>query len=53
MSVSAWSLVWQVIIAATCVGFFSLAAYISWGAIIDARDMFRELRDQQQEDNAP
>jgi hypothetical protein len=53
MSVSAWSLVWQVIIAGTCIGFFSLTAYISVGAIADARDMFRELAEEQSEPPQP
>lgn len=47
MSVHAWSLLWQCVIAGTCIGFFSLAAYISVGAIADARDMFRELAEEQ------
>jgi hypothetical protein len=45
MSVAAWSLVWQVVIAGTCVAFFGLAASITWGAVRDAADMFRELRE--------
>ncbi len=45
MSLAAWSILWQIIIAATCLAFFGLAAYITWGAIRDAGDMFRDLRD--------
>lgn len=49
MSLSTWSLVWQVIIAGTCIGFFALTTYISFGAVADARDMFRELAEDQPE----
>ena len=51
MSVSAWSLVWQFVVAGTCIGFFLLTAYISVGAIADARDMFRELAEDQPDQN--
>jgi hypothetical protein len=44
MSVTAWSILWQIVIAGTCVAFFGLAAYITLGAVRDARDMFRDLR---------
>jgi hypothetical protein len=53
MSVSAWSLLWQIIIAGTCIGFFALTAYISVGAIADARDMFRELAEEQPDRQSP
>lgn len=49
MSVAAWSTVWQAVIAATCVAFFGLAAYVSFGAVRDARDMFRELGEEKKE----
>jgi hypothetical protein len=49
MSVAAWSLVWQVVIAATCVAFFGLAAYVTLGALRDARAMFRDLREARSE----
>ena len=51
MSVSAWSMVWQLVVAGTCIGFFLLTAYISVGAIADARDMFRELAEDQPDEN--
>jgi hypothetical protein len=47
MSVAAWSVVWQVVAAGASLGFFGLAAYVTLGAIRDAREMFRELREQQ------
>jgi hypothetical protein len=53
MNISAWSLLWQIVIAATCIGFFALTAYISVGAIADARDMFRELAEEQPEGPTP
>lgn len=46
MSLAAWSIIWQTVIALTCVSFFALAAYISIGAIRDLRDMFRELGEE-------
>jgi hypothetical protein len=45
VSVQAWSVVWQVVVAGACLSFFGLAAVIAWGAVRDAREMFRDLRD--------
>jgi hypothetical protein len=47
MSVAAWSAVWQVVAAGASLAFFALGAYVTLGAIRDAREMFRELREQQ------
>lgn len=46
MSLEAWSVVWQVIVAGVCLAFFGLAAGVTWGAVRDARAMFRQLRRQ-------
>lgn len=43
MSVDAWSLVWQVVVAGTCVAFFTLSALVARGAVRDMLEMFREL----------
>jgi hypothetical protein len=49
MSVATWSLIWQVVIAGTCLAFFGLAAAITWGALRDAVEMFRALREAKDE----
>ena len=51
MSITTWSMVWQVVVAGTCIGFCLLTTYISVGAIADARDMFRELAEDQPDEN--
>lgn len=49
MSVATWSLIWQVVIAATCLAFFGLSASITLGALRDALEMFRALREARDE----
>lgn len=44
MAVETWSLIWQLVIVCACLAFFGLAAYVTRGALRDAREMFHELR---------
>jgi hypothetical protein len=50
MSVAAWSVVWQVVTAGACLLFFGLAAYVTLGAIRDARALFHDLRESRDGD---
>lgn len=43
MSVAAWSVAWQVLVAATCVAYFGLAFMISRRAFEELWQMFRDL----------
>lgn len=43
MSVAAWSLVWQVLVVATCVAYFGLALTISRRAFDELWQMFHDL----------
>lgn len=49
MSIEAWSLLWQAIVAGTCLAFFGLAASVTLGAVRDAAALFRDLREAQHE----
>lgn len=43
MSVAAWSVAWQVLVAATCVAYFGLAITISRRAFAELWQMFHDL----------
>ena len=53
MSLSAWSLVWQVVIAATCVAFFGLNAYIAYRAVGEMKTLFEDLKPPTADDSSP
>lgn len=49
MSIAAWSMLWQIVVAVTGIAFLVLAVRLGAGAIREAGEMFDDLS----EDNTP
>ncbi len=47
MSITAWSVLWQIVVAGACISFFSVAIMVAGRAVRAAREMFHELANSQ------
>jgi hypothetical protein len=43
MSITAWSILWQIVVACACVSFFGVAMLVAGRAVREAREMFHDL----------
>jgi hypothetical protein len=47
MSILAWSILWQIVVAGACISFFGVAMMVAGRAVREAREMFDELANSQ------